>query len=117
MWPCVTPWPLLCTIMTPVGYRKKHVLVLACQLTMLRHFVVYVHPKIYLIIDDLWKKSWRPTGVFAGMQKSGGVDGDVVLLLLLRRHFGGAGWRGNLVERHLLYILAAPSCSIRALRK
>ena len=35
---------------------------LACHLAMLQHFVVYVHQKIHLIIDDLRKKSSRPAG-------------------------------------------------------
>ena len=104
------------------GRRKKPILVLACHLTMLQQFVVYAHQKLRDIIEDLQRRNGRPTGdlegvdfslealvaeraiEFAGMQKSGGFDGQVAILLLPHRNKQDYGWRGDLVERHLLYI-------------
>ena len=105
------------------GPRKKPVLVLACHLTMLQNFVVYAHQALPRIIDDLRAKSWGHAGedremdfslealvrqrviVFAGIQKSGGFDGSVALLLLPHRKAGDAGWQGHLKKEHLQYIM------------
>ena len=102
--------------------RTKPILVLACHLTMLQRFVVYAHQKLRGIIEDLQRINGRLTGnlegvdfslealvdrraiAFAGMQKSGGFDGQVAILLLPHRNELDAGWRGDLVERHLIYI-------------